>query len=89
MTKLQKDKFMYHLAGLTITYAFMYLTMLLFVGIPPENKEVVNILSGPLILSSTGFVYSYFFGSTKGSAEKTDIIANSRPVTPNPQPPTP
>ena len=80
MTKETKDKFMYALAGITITYAFVFLTMLLFFEIPDKNKDIIMILSGQLVVASSAAVYTYFFGSTKGSADKTEMLANSIPI---------
>jgi len=80
MTKETKDKFMYWLAGITLTYAFLFLSMLLFFEIPEKNKDIIMILSGQLVVAGSAAVYTYFFGSTKGSADKTEMIANSVPI---------
>ncbi len=80
MNKHTKDVFMYVLAGVIMTYAFTFMTMMLFFAIPTQNKDIVMILSGQLVVGGAAAVYSYFFGSTKGSADKTEMIAKSAPI---------
>ncbi len=71
---------MYVLAGLVITYAFAFLFMLFFKTIPAANKDIITTLSGIIVGSGFMAVINYFFGSTKGSADKTQMIANSQPI---------
>lgn len=46
---------------------------LLFVEIPKDNLQIVNIMFGSL-LGIMGAVYNYYRGSSRGSAEKQDLI---------------
>jgi hypothetical protein len=57
---------------------FALLYFFVFIGIPVENKELLNITVGALIGSFTTVV-GYFFGSSAGSANKTDILAEKKP----------
>jgi len=79
MNKKYKDIFMYALAGLIITYSFTFLFFLLFKEIPAKNEQIVSILSGGMVVAGFAAVTAYFFGSTKGSSEKTEMIAKSSP----------
>jgi hypothetical protein len=74
-----KDKFQYALAAI-ITAGFFGLLYVVFLrGLPPENKEVGFQLVGALTVVFTTIV-NYFFSSTKGSQEKTDIISKLPPM---------
>ena len=69
------------LAGFCIfTFTFTVM-LLLFHAVPAENKDMVNIFLGVEGTFSSGVV-GYYFGSSKSSAEKTNIIANSTPIVP-------
>jgi hypothetical protein len=46
---------------------------LLFVTIPPDNIQIMNIMFGTL-LGILGTVYNYHRGSSNGSAAKSDVI---------------
>ncbi len=66
--------FMYILGAL-IVLAFLTILVLHSIRvIPPENSAIVNYSLGQL---STGFimVLGYFYGSSAGSANKTDLMA--------------
>jgi hypothetical protein len=76
MNTKSKDVFQYALAGIVILGFFVVVYLMLYATIPVANQGPLNIIVGGLI---TGFatVISYFFGSSKGSQAKDDIIANS------------
>jgi len=76
MKKLS-EIYMYVLGGLIVIGFFLLLLSLVKFEVPPENKDILNIVVGALIGCFTSVV-GYFFGSSKGSKEKTQIIANSR-----------
>ncbi len=59
------------LALISAIGSFSFLLMLLFKSIPPENKDLINILGGVVIGTSLGGAYGYYFGQSK----KRDIIA--------------
>lgn len=46
---------------------------LLFIEIPKDNLQIVNIMFGSLI-GIMGAVYNYYRGSSKGSTDKQDFI---------------
>lgn len=66
-----KEKFMYLLAAL-VTVVFLLLVVIVFwVEVPDTNRDLANFLLGQFAAIVT-MVYSYFFGSSKGSADKTE-----------------
>jgi len=67
---------MYALAALLFIGFFIILGVLIFVGIPERNEALLNVLLGVL---GTCFVMtiSYFFGSSKGSADKNLMMSET------------
>lgn len=76
MEKDMKDKFQYGLASLVVGGFFLTLAGLLFIIVPAGNEKALDIALGALVAGFSG-VLGYFFGSSKGSAEKNDIIAGN------------
>ena len=68
-----KESFMYVLAIAIVVGFFGLLWLLVKFTVPTENKDMLNIVIGALIGAFT-MIVSYFFGSSKGSAEKTQIL---------------
>lgn len=70
----KSDTNLYVLAWAVVVGFFLLLGLLLKFDIPAEQSPVVFMLFGAL---STGFgqVLQYFFGSSKGSSDKTDVLA--------------
>jgi len=66
-----KDIFMYALGALIVIGFFAIVVMLIM---RPELKDSLNLVIGALI-GAFGTVVGYFYGSSKGSAEKNEIIA--------------
>lgn len=58
---------------------FGLLIAMMFVDIPESSKEVLYVMVGTLGTAWTG-VFAYYFGSTKGSAAKTELLAKSQPA---------
>lgn len=65
-----KDLLMYALGGFVVCCAVLVIVLLVYVELPAGNRDLVNIALGSL-LSMAVSVTSYFFGSSKSSAEKT------------------
>jgi len=70
-----KDIYMYVLGALVVLGFMGLLGVLIFKGIPEINKDILNITVGALIGSFTSIV-GYFFGSSKGSADKNKMLQN-------------
>ena len=68
-----KDILMYVLGGLITLCFFGLLAMLVLYKIPPENKELLTLAIGSL-LSSFTLVVGYYYGSSRGSADKTEML---------------
>ena len=68
---------MYILGVLIIVGFFALLVILIFKPIPENNSEVLNLAIGSL-LSSFSMVVGYFYGSSAGSAQKTELMNNNK-----------
>ena len=75
MKKSAKDIYMYILGAMIVIGFFALIYILTRVEVPKENIQPLNLTLGALIGSFTGVV-QYFFGSSKGSADKTEIMHN-------------
>jgi hypothetical protein len=71
MTK--KDYFLYGLAGIIVIGYFIQFFVLVSYG--TEYAEIVKMQSETM-KNGVILVLGYFFGSSKGSADKTAIMAN-------------
>ena len=76
MNNNQKDWHIYFIAWTVIVGFLLLCIILMFKDIPKESSNVLYILLGGL---SAGFsqVLSYFFGSSKSSAEKNQLLINN------------
>ena len=64
---------MYVLGGLVVFSFFTLLGLLIFQPIPETNNDVLYLAIGADI-GFAGAVINYFYGSSKGSADKSDMI---------------
>lgn len=78
-----KEIYMYVLGGFVVGISAAIVAMLVFYPLPDVNKDIVNIALGAL-LGQAVTVVSYFFGSSKSSADKNDMIKNGSNNAPNP-----
>lgn len=73
-----KDIAMYILGAL-VTIGFF--ATLIFMILKGSYESSVNLIVGALVGSFTTIV-AYFFGSSKSSVDKTEMIHNSTPIKP-------
>lgn len=74
-----KEFFMYGLGAMIVLGFFALLIVLIFKPLQSDNKDLLNLSIGSL-LAAFGTIVGYFYGSSKSSQEKTEIIAKSEPV---------
>ena len=70
-----KDIFMYAVASAVTICIFLVVYLLATKPIPTENKEMFYVIIVSLV-GFEGIIINYFFGSSRGSAEKSEIIKN-------------
>jgi hypothetical protein len=69
--------FMYALAAIVVVGFFGVVGALFFRAIPPASEKVAYILLGTLA-AEFGSIMRYFFGSSKGSSEKTAMLVKEK-----------
>jgi len=69
----KRDIFLYILASIIIVGFFSVLTLLVLRKEPINNQQILSLIIGAL-LSSFGAVVQYFFGSSKSSSDKTNLL---------------
>ena len=57
----------------TVALAFLFIGMLIFVDVAPDQQQMIIFALG-FITSSAGQVLSFYFGSSQGSKDKTKEI---------------
>jgi len=65
---------MYILAALITVGFFAVLTLLIYMPVPEPNQRVLDMLLGTLATCFIAIVM-YWFGSSKSSSDKTEIIS--------------
>ena len=71
--KNAKEIYMYVLGALVILSLVAVCVQLIFHAVPPESKDALNIALGALVVMASSVV-GYFYGSSKSSADKTEIM---------------
>jgi len=70
-----KEIYMYALGALVALGLFVIIYFLIRIATPEGNKDALLILLGVIAGAFTSVV-GYFFGSSKGSADKTELLKN-------------
>ena len=73
MTKLWQQIFQYALAALVAVGVYWVTYLLIMKAAPEANKDALLILLGVLAAAFSNVV-GYFFGSSKGSQEKNEML---------------
>lgn len=68
-----KEIFQYVLGALVVLCFFAVIVLLIIIGVPSDNKEALLLILGALI-GAFSSVMGYFYGSSIGSAKKTDLM---------------
>ena len=80
MNPINKERFMYILGGFVVGCAVIVVGFLVFYPLPQGNHDIVNISLGTLLGMAVNVV-GYFFGSSKSSADKNEMLAkNNAPL---------
>jgi hypothetical protein len=78
----QDDKFskryIYHLATFWSIAAALYIGLITFLNIPPENIRFVDTVLGFILGTIVSSVINYFFGSSSGSAVKNELLMKDK-----------
>lgn len=69
-------RFTYYLAAVSIVLGFAYVYLITFFPIPATSQRFADTILGVVISIVFGTIYNFFFGSSKGSADKNAIFEN-------------
>jgi hypothetical protein len=73
-----KEIYMYLLGAFIVAGALGIVFALILYAVPEGNKEVVMAATGSFI-TLAGMVVGYFYGSSKGSSDKTALLNSKVP----------
>jgi dolichol kinase len=71
--KKVNDVYMYVLGAIVVLGLIAITCIMIWVPIPPENENIIYMISG-IFGAAFATVVGYFYGSSKGSKEKTEIL---------------
>lgn len=71
---LFSKRFIYYLSIAIFLFSSAIVVMLFFVEIPDKNRDVINFILGVVIGTGLTGVFNFFYGSSKGSKDKTDMF---------------
>ena len=71
-----REIYFYTLGALIVIGFFVVLIVLMLTS---KDQQTINLVIGAL-LGAFGTVVGYFYGSSKGSADKNDMLNNSTPI---------
>lgn len=77
MSEKSPNTYLYIFGAFIFGTVISIIIMLLFINIPPNNRDVVNLSIGAII-GYAGGVVSFFYGSSKDSSDK-DKMLNEKP----------
>ena len=72
-----KDTILYAFSIIIILATLVWFGMLMFVVIPEANKALLDTAAGVFLGSGWTQILNWWFGSSKGSADKTEIMAQT------------
>ena len=67
-------RYVYYLATFWSLVAFVYIFLITFIDIPQNNIRFADTVLGFLLGTIVATIINFFFGSSKGSTDKQDII---------------
>lgn len=70
-------RFVYYFAAAWSIFSMVYFMAVTFSPPTAAGQRIADTILGVLIASVVGVMFNYFYGSTKGSAEKTRLLAQA------------
>ena len=71
-------RFLYYLTIFSIGLGFTYIFLTTFIPIPQQNLRIVDTTQGFLLGVVLAGIYAFWFGSSNGSHQKTNIITKMK-----------
>jgi len=74
MTNISQSNIRAVLAVMIISGSYVFIILLLFIAIPPANKDVIQILGTSIISTSVGGVIGFNYAASKMESDKAKSI---------------
>lgn len=71
-----KEVYMYVLGAVVVVGGFVLAYLIIFNPVPEANRSILDVAFG-LVLGWGGAVVGYFYGSSKSSADKTQLLSKT------------
>lgn len=68
------------LAFMWSAFCMVYLTLISFRTVPEGNVRIVDTILGFLLGTAVSGILMYYYGTSQGSSEKDNLIANMTPA---------
>ena len=75
-----KDIYFYSIGGLFVIGFFVALALVIIRPLPTDNMRIIDMMFGALI-ASMSTVVNYFYGSSKGSSDKNELLSKANGTT--------
>ena len=72
--KNTKEYMLIIFSSIIILATLLWFGMLFWIVVPADNKELINFAAGVFLGSGWTQILGYWFGSSKGSADKTESV---------------
>lgn len=72
--KLDKTTTKFILALIGILFSMSWFVLLIFKEAPEGNRDLISAITGALIAICIKEIYGYYFGSSQGSSDKTEMM---------------
>ncbi len=76
---MNEKKILLLMAAVIVFLTFLYQFFLTFVPIPSGGEDFARTAQGFLLGTALSTIITYFWGSSKGSSDKTDIMNKREP----------
>jgi hypothetical protein len=71
-----KDIIQYIFSGVIILATLVWFALLMFISVPDANKPLLDTAAGIFLGSGWTQILNWWFGSSKGSSDKSETIGN-------------
>lgn len=73
-----KNSFRYILAIMWCMFAMAYITAITFMKVPELNMRIADSVHGFIMGTVVSAVMQFYFGSSQGSADKTELLKGEK-----------